>query len=155
MSDAPVQLPKGDQVAEALQKVLPELLALQALAKQAHWNVRGAGFLPCHELLDDLHQDAEDAADFVAERIVQFGKPADGQPETVAKARLASLPSGFISTDQAFSLLGGRTQAVVGLLRAACETIDAVDEVTDNSLQEIIAGLEKKAWFLLSHTYKA
>ena len=40
--------------AAALQRVLPELVALSLDAKQAHWNVTGARFLALHELTDRI-----------------------------------------------------------------------------------------------------
>lgn len=54
--------------ASALQKVLPELVALSLNAKQVHWHVTGPGFLPLHALTDQIAADALGWADRVAER---------------------------------------------------------------------------------------
>ncbi|MGA1077868.1 MAG: hypothetical protein ACO3VG_02650 [Nitriliruptoraceae bacterium] len=45
-------------VAGALQPTLVELVDLALTAKQLHWNVVGAGFVPLHARLDVLAADA-------------------------------------------------------------------------------------------------
>ena len=69
-----------------LQARLSEALDLEAQTKQAHWNVRGPGFIGLHAFFDTLHGQAEAFADTLAERIMALGGVADGRIQTTAGA---------------------------------------------------------------------
>jgi starvation-inducible DNA-binding protein len=79
----------------ALQGALVDLLGLALMAKQAHWNVFGAGFRPLHLQLDELASAARDFADDVAERAATIGVSPDGRAVTVAAmSGVAEFPGG-------------------------------------------------------------
>ena len=72
--------------ASALQKVLPELVALALDARQAAWNMIGPAAIPLRELADQIATDAHRWAQRVAERAVALGFFVDARPATVAAA---------------------------------------------------------------------
>ena len=73
--------------ASALQKLLPELVALTLDAKQAHWNVTGPAFLPLHALTDEIAADTRTWVDRVAERAVALGFTVDARPRNSRRRR--------------------------------------------------------------------
>ena len=61
------------QVADLLNRRLADCIDLQTQCKQAHWNVKGPGFIGLHKLFDDVNTDVEEYVDLLAERVVQLG----------------------------------------------------------------------------------
>lgn len=69
---------------ELLQARLFDAADLASRCKQAHWNVKGVSFRLLHDLFDELHTEALQHADLIAERIVTLGGTATGLPRQVA-----------------------------------------------------------------------
>ena len=67
-----------EQSINVLNRHLAAAIDLQAQLKQAHWNVRGPGFLAIHELFDTIAGLAADDADLLAERCAALGGTAEG-----------------------------------------------------------------------------
>ena len=61
------------QSVELLNKHLAAAIDLHAQVKQAHWNVRGPGFISIHELFDKVAVAVEDYSDSIAERVGGLG----------------------------------------------------------------------------------
>lgn len=138
-----------EAVAAALQESLVDLIALSLHGKQAHWHVTGRHFLPVHEQLDALVDDARAWADLVAERAVTLGVPVDGRPDTVARsASVEAFPDGFVDDDKVVAVVAGQVEAVVGRMRARMGELGEQDLVTQDLVVEILRGLEKHLWML-------
>ena len=73
-------------LARDLERVLVDLIALQLVAKQAHWNIVGANFRDLHLNLDEVVAVARRGSDEVAERMRALHATPDGRPSTVAGA---------------------------------------------------------------------
>lgn len=73
------------QSIELLNKHLAAAIDLHAQSKQAHWNVRGPGFLAIHELFDKVSEAAEDYSDMLAERAGGLGGTAHGTIQMAAE----------------------------------------------------------------------
>jgi len=56
------------QSVELLNHNLAAAIDLHAQVKQAHWNVRGPGFIAIHELFDRVSTEVEGFSDMLAER---------------------------------------------------------------------------------------
>jgi hypothetical protein len=56
------------QSVELLNKHLAATIDLHAQVKQAHWNVRGPGFIVIHKLFDTVSVEVENYSDLIAER---------------------------------------------------------------------------------------
>ncbi len=72
------------QSIELLNKHLAAAIDLHAQAKQAHWNVRGPGFIAIHELFDKVSEDVENFSDMLAERAGGLGGTAHGTIQAAA-----------------------------------------------------------------------
>ncbi len=141
--------------AAAAQFLSPVVLGLQALTingKQAHWHVRGANFVGVHELLDTIVQHAGDFADTAAERIVALGLPIDARVAAVsAKAGSTGVPAGFTPSDDLVRAVIADIDAILVDTKAAIDGLDEVDLTSQDVAIEIMRGLEKDRWFLVSH----
>ena len=133
--------------AAALQKVLPDLVALSLDAKQAHWNVTGETFLALHELTDRIAADARAWADRVAERAVALGFAVDARPRTVA-ASDGQFPAGRLGHRDTVTELAAVIDRVVSTTRAALDDISDADPVAHDTLVAVVEGLDKYRWML-------
>lgn len=134
--------------AAALQRLVPELVAVTMHAKQAHWNLTGPGFLPLHELTEALAADCRTWADRAAERAVALGYSADASPATVAAIDGGYFPSGWVSDREVIVELGAILASVVDATRAGLRAVVDEDDVTHDIHVEVLEGLEKYAWML-------
>lgn len=138
-----------ERVAATLQEALVDLTALALNGKQAHWHVRGPQFLPVHEQLDGIVDDARAWADLVAERAVTLGVPVDGRAATVAaESALDDFPTGFVPDAVAVTLVRDLVDAVVSRVRSHVDELGELDPVTQDLVIEVLRGLEKHRWML-------
>jgi len=138
-----------ERIATVLQEALVDLIGLGLNAKQAHWHVHGPQFLPVHEQLDQIVEDARSWADLLAERSVTVGVPVDGRPATVAtQTAVEPFLTGFVEDGKAVALVRDRVETVTGRLRAHVDELGAFDPVTQDLVIEVVRGLEKHLWML-------
>ena len=136
-------------VIESMQSSLNELLDLSLTAKQAHWNVIGAGFRPVHLQLDEMVAQYRAWADEVAERRVALGAPADGRAATVAAATsLPSVEPDWMNQSRVIGTLTERLHEVITRFRERSKALDPVDPVSQDLVNGIIMGLEQQSWML-------
>jgi starvation-inducible DNA-binding protein len=77
---------KAEQVADALNADLAATYVLYHQLKKHHWNVEGAEFRDLHLFLGEAADNAEDAADELAERAQAIGGVPVASPEALAAA---------------------------------------------------------------------
>ena len=124
--------------------------------KQAHWNVTGRGFRDLHLQLDDVVDAAREHSDTVAERMRALQVVPDGRTETVATTTdLSPYPAGLVSVGDTVDAVVERIAQTVEVVRAVHDDVDAEDPTSADILHEIIADLEKQAWFLSSENREA
>lgn len=148
-------LPLGvrERAIAVMQPILAELIDLALQAKHAHWNVKGSGFKPLHDLFDDLAEQAHESADLVAERIVQLGGTALGTLHEVTRgsalpAYPADLTDGMAHIDKlsdSLASLGRR------LVEGIAQTDKEGDADTADILTEVSRDVDKLLWFLEAH----
>ncbi len=145
-----------DAVVKAMQPVLYDFIDLSLQLKQAHWCVKGAGFLPVHEQLDDIVESARKASDEIAERIVMLGVAPQGHIQTTATAtRLEKYPDTFVNVDKTLTLIADRLDKTIQGLRTAIAAVGEPDPITEDLLIGISADLEKHLWFVQAHEGEA
>lgn len=136
-----------ETVGADLQDTLVELIELSLQAKQLHWNLTGRLFLPLHEQLDSLADEARDAADAVAERAITIGCPPDGRTATVAeRSPLATLPSGTVADHTVVDLVVVALTTISAALTERVARLGDPDPVTQDLLIGVQAGLDKQRW---------
>lgn len=118
--------------------------------KQAHWNLKGPGFIGVHELLDDVADRLRESADLMAERAVVLGGYAAGTLEVVSgAAQMDPYPVEESDINAHVQALKERFMHVGGEVRKAIsEAGDAGDEDTADLFTEVSRALDKDAWFI-------
>jgi starvation-inducible DNA-binding protein len=138
---------------DTLNHHLAAAIDLHAQVKQAHWNVRGPGFLAVHEMFDNVAEAVETYADMLAERAGNLGGTAEGTL-AVATARSFLVPYalGIASVDQRIFAV---SSALAAFGQSARDAIDATDKFGDKAtadlFTEIVRGVDQNLWFVESH----
>ena len=134
---------------DALQPSLVDLLALQLIVKQLHWNVTGPGFRPIHLHLDEIYEAVTEAVDSIAERLSAMAISPSGQASDIASGSdLAPVAPGFLLDTEVLKFAHSRLGTVCRNVRSLMETIEGVDAVTADLFHAILLGLEKHLWML-------
>jgi len=141
-------------ISAELNAVLASLIDLSLQLKQAHWNVRGEGFIAIHELFDKIHGDVEGYVDSVAERIASLGGRADGTVELVrGGSKLPVYPVSVTDVNGSLKAVADALAAVDkpigGGILDRCEELG--DAVSVDLLTTLSAMLQKNLWFVESH----
>ena len=145
-------------LSDNLQRVLTDLIALELVGKQIHWNVVGPNFRDIHLIhlnLDDVVDIAREGSDEVAERMRAINAVPDGRPATIAAATtVPAAPEGEILTSEGVAYIVSAIEAVVATLRGVDEDVDAEDPTSSGIVEDLIGKLEQQAWFLSSEVRK-
>ncbi len=138
------------QMVDLLNANLANAIALTLAVKQAHWNLKGQGFIGVHELLDEVADRMREGADMIAERAVMLGGFAEGTLETVGQAAtMQAYPKDISAIDQHVEALKQRFMQVGGELRKAIDTADSAgDADTADLFTEVSRAVDKDAWFI-------
>jgi starvation-inducible DNA-binding protein len=157
----PVQFATKNDLPEKARTALIELLNqrlagaidLQLQGKQAHWNVKGPSFIALHELFDKVVDHASEAADLIAERVVQLGGVAEGTIRSVAQtSELEAYPLDIATGADHVAALSGALAAFGSRVREAIdETAKLGDAGTADIFTEISRGTDKLLWFVEAH----
>lgn len=135
---------------DVLNANLSNVISLTLAVKQAHWNLKGRGFIGVHELLDDVADRLRENADLMAERAVILGGFARGTLEVAAQdTDMAPYPVEESDITAHIEALKERFMAVGGIVRQGMSAADeAGDEDTADILTEVSRALDKDAWFI-------
>lgn len=141
------------KVVSLLNERLADGIDLALVTKQAHWNLKGPGFIGVHLMLDGFRDELDVHVDTVAERIAQLGGIALGTTQTTADtSSLKAYPTDIIAVQDHLAALIERYAAAGNKVR---EATDACDEAGDADSADILTAysrmLDKSLWFLQSN----
>ena len=139
-------------LSDNLQRVLTDLIALELVGKQIHWNIVGPNFRDVHLNLDEVVDIAREGSDEVAERMRAINAVPDGRPATVSTVPAA--PEGEILTSEGVAYIVSAIEAVVATLRGVDEDVDSEDPTSSGIVEDLIGKLEQQAWFLSAEVRK-
>lgn len=136
-----------------LQGALVDTIDLYNATRQAHWNVKGPGFIALHEMFATFYADLQETADDMAERIVQLGGIANGTTQALAAGtRLAPYPATLLGGLDHVAALAERYAQVAKTLRGGIDqTAEAGDADTADLLTGASRAIDKKLWMLEAH----
>ncbi|MBN9887672.1 DNA starvation/stationary phase protection protein Dps [Salipiger abyssi] len=136
---------------------LADTIDLGNAVKQAHWNLRGTGFIGVHEMLDDVADHLREGSDMMAERVSMMGGFARGSSQTVAeKTTLEPYPTEIVALEDHVQALVSRFNTYTTKLREAVDAAgEAGDEDSADLFTEVSRTAEKDAWFIGSNSAKA
>jgi starvation-inducible DNA-binding protein len=141
------------QVARLLQARLADALDLMIQAKQAHWNVKGAGIFALHELFDELSADWAEYVDLIAGRIIQLGSIAEGNIRLAAKK--SNLPEYPLSVSSGKEHVVALSHALAVFGELTRNSFHQANELSDADTADILAGISRGAdkylWLVQAH----
>lgn len=141
------------QSVELLNKHLAAAIDLHGQMKQAHWNVRGPGFIAIHELFDKVSEEIEGYSDLLAEHAGGMGGTAHGTIQ-VAAARSFLVPYTLGIADQlqhVFAVSGSLAAFGQSVRAAIGEASAAGDPDTADLFTDISRGIDRQLWLVESH----
>jgi len=143
---------QADQVVAILQDRLNSLNDLALTLKHVHWNVVGPNFIAVHTMLDPQVDAARAMADDTAERIATLGASPVGTPGAlVAQRAWDDYSIGRAGTLEHLGALDLVYAGIIEAHRAAIETTEELDPVTQDMLIGQADQLERYHWFIRAH----
>lgn len=135
-----------EQSSALLNQTLADTIDLYMETKQAHWNIKGHGFIAIHKLLDEVAEEIEGHIDVIAERITALGGTALGTIQSVAKAsKLRVYPVDISSVTQHLEHLTHNFAILGELVRSG---IHKTAEIADHGSNDLYIALSR----MLDHT---
>lgn len=149
-------LPEGirAQSVEVLNAHLAATIDLQGQLKQAHWNVRGSGFIALHGLFNEIAAILREDADLLAERAGGLGGSVRGTVQVAGEQSFLQ-PYPYPGAADPYQHI----LAIAAVLGAFSQSLhEAVglaarlgDPVTADILTEILRGIDQQLWLIESH----
>ena len=141
------------QSVELLNKQMTAAVDLHAQMKQAHWNVRGPGFIAIHELFDKVSMVVENYSDLIAERVGGLGGTSHSTIQVAPeRSFLAPYPLDIVDEHQHVFAVSGRLAAFGQSVREAIDQATTFgDTSTAELFTEISRGIDLQLWFVESH----
>jgi starvation-inducible DNA-binding protein len=141
------------QSVELLNKHLAAAIDLHAQMKQAHWNVRGPGFIAIHELFDRVSAQVENYSDMLAERAAGLGGTANGTIQVaIEQSFLIPYPLGVADEPQHLFAVSAALAAFGGsIIEAIAKSTEIKDPTTADLFTEISRGIDQQLYFVESH----
>lgn len=142
-----------EQSVEILNKHLAAGIDLQAQVKQAHWNVRGPGFIALHELFDRVALEVGKSSDLLAERAAALGGTAYGTIQlAVERSFLIPYPLGIAGEkEHVFAISGALAAFGQSLVEAIGRLAGINDYGSADLLTQISRSNDQLLWLVESH----
>jgi starvation-inducible DNA-binding protein len=126
---------------------------LKSQAKQAHWNVKGPGFIALHELFDRIAGELGGHVDDMAERITALGGVAEGTVQAVAgRSRLDAYP---LAIAEGRAHLEALATALARFGKSVRKAIDDSAKAGDADTSDLFTGVsrdvDKALWLVEAH----
>jgi starvation-inducible DNA-binding protein len=144
-----------EQSVNVLNRQLAAAIDLQGQVLQAHWNVRGPGFMAIHELFDTIAGLVADDADKLAERSAALGGTAEGTIQVaVENSYLVRYPLTIADTGKHIFAVSAALAAFGQAVRdAALLVAENGDADTADLLTQISRGVDRQLWLVESHNH--
>jgi starvation-inducible DNA-binding protein len=140
-------------VIDILNEQLSDAIDSGLQAKQAHWNVKGPGFISLHALFDEVAERFNAFADDLAERVVQLGGTARGTLQSVVRgSRLEAYPLDLVWGCDHLQALAATLAAFGKSARSAISAADRLGDAGSADLfTQISRATDRLLWKLEAH----
>jgi len=157
---AKINMPDGfdpkqvQKIADALNPLLADALALYIKTKNFHWHMSGPHFRDYHLLLDQQGEQIFAITDDIAERVRKVGGSTIRSIGHIARLqRIKDNDQEYVDAKDMLLELYNDNRSFVESLRAAHEVTDKANEYATTSMIEVwIDEAERRAWFLFEAT---
>src|SRR5271166_2273182 len=134
---------------DCLNEYLANTLYAVLASKFAHWNVKGTGFFPAHELFDKVYEFYSNAADILGERITALGGTAEGLLSDVAgNSTINYSADASANVEEHMTAMADMLAQVANGYREGIEEVRKPD-VNDQATQDVFIELAREADKLL------
>jgi starvation-inducible DNA-binding protein len=135
-----------------LQQLTVDLLAIDNIYKEAHWNLSGPLYLQLHEYYDQQASFYHKQADDFAERVLHLGYSVDGRYDTIARTTtIPEFPAGYLTDNESLRLLVERVTVLQREIYKGIRETEQSDPPTSNRLQDLAYSVDKNLWQLRIH----
>jgi starvation-inducible DNA-binding protein len=140
------------QSVRLLQQLSVDLLAMDNIYKEAHWNLSGPLYLQLHEYYDQQASFYHKQADDFAERVLHLGYSVDGRFATIARTTtIPEFPAGYLTDNESLRLLVERVSVLQKEIYKGIRETEQSDPPTSNRLQDLAYSVDKNLWQLRIH----
>ena len=138
------------EIAQALNGLVADSLALYTKTKNFHWHVSGPHFRDYHLLFDEQATEIFATVDDLAERVRKLGARTIHSIGEIARLQtIKDNNKDFVSPADMLKELMEDNKTVIKAMRAAHEIADKHEDVaTASILENFIDAAEKRNWFL-------
>ncbi|AYV69109.1 DNA starvation/stationary phase protection protein [Niallia circulans] len=146
----------GLQTKVELQKELNVQIAnwsvLYTKLHQHHWYVKGPFFFTLHEKFEELYDEAGEAVDELAERLLAIGgKPVSTLKEFIETSTLQESTEKRSANDMVKSLVEDYSHINTQLKALAAHADELEDVITNDLAIDLIGKIEKHLWMLTAY----
>jgi len=132
-----------------MQTYITEILGLQGLAKEVHWNAKGPGFIAVHKYLDEVDDSCAAFVDEIAEHMAADGRYG---PPQFSVGQFETFPQYIVLTDadtvrRGLSNLVTQLDRITNLLDNELAN-DSDDPAGEDILVRALQEFNKHLWFL-------
>jgi DNA-binding ferritin-like protein len=132
------------QSVRLLQQLTVDLLAMDNIYKEAHWNLSGPLYLQLHEYYDQQASFYHKQADDFAERVLHLGYSVDGRFATIARTTtIPEFPAGYLTDNESLRLLVDRVSVLQREIYKGIRATEQSDPPTSNRLQDLAYSVDK------------
>lgn len=137
-------------VAETVNPLIADALALYVKTKNFHWHLAGPRFRDYHLLFDEQAAAMLESVDVLAERVRKLGGPTIKSIGHINRLKtIQDDDEEFVPTSEMITRLLADNRKMAEQQREAIELCDdRKDTPTGNILQEILDQTERRIWFL-------
>jgi len=141
------------RIAEALNPLVADALALYLKTKNFHWHLSGPNFRDYHLLLDEQAEQIFPMIDVLAERVRKLGALTLHSIGEVGRlSRVADDDRSSVAPEAMLQALFDDNKAFAAAQRAAHEVCDTHGDIATASLLEnFVDETERRVWFLYEH----
>ena len=143
---------------EVLNQAVADLSQMSMVIHQAHWYMRGPGFLTLHPMMDTFMDDINAQLDEVSERLITLdGAPYSTLKEMAENTKIKDEKGRWDrSMEERLATLVDGYRYLIDLYQ---EGIDAAGEEEDNVTEDMFidfkGATEKRIWMIQAHLGKA
>ena len=136
---------------------LADAVDLSTQMKQAHWNVKGPGFIALHELFDTIHDSVQNHVDEIAERVTALGGTALGTAAVAVDQ--SNLPAYPLDAESGPDHVDAVSTALAVFGKGVRAGIEEAAEIGDADTEDLFTGIsrevDKHLWFVEAHNQAA
>lgn len=140
------------ELAEKLEYLLADHLALYIKTLHCHWNVVDPRFHSLHEMFEEQYLSLAEQNDLIAERIRQLGSKVNASLSAFSKkVSIQEIHQELDGNEMLNALIESYEQHITDMKSVIEQSENEKDAATTDILTEILRDLDKNLWMLKSH----